>query len=80
MKRLRKTVPKSSSAVSAGNAKFSLPRHLNTTKSTPKAEVRILIRLRDTEVSSRRIDASHRILEIVVLRQRRSDQFLKLFV
>ena len=71
---------KVSSAVSAGNAKCSLPRQLNTGKSTPSAEVWILIRLGDSEISARRIDASHRIPKIVVLDERGSNQFLELFV
>ena len=68
------------SAVSAGEAKCSLPRQLNTTKPTPSPEVWILICLRDSEVSARRIHSSHGIPKIVVLHQRRSDQFLELLV
>ena len=71
---------KVSPAVSAGNAKCSLPRQLNTGKSTPSAEVWILIRLGDAEISARRIDASHRIPKIVVLDEGGSNQLLELFV
>ena len=59
---------------------MSLPRLLNTGYIGPDTEVWILIRLCDAKIGARRIDSSNRIAEIVVLRQRRADQFLELFV
>ena len=56
------------------------PRHLNTSKSTPSAEVWILIRLGDAEIGARRIDSSDRIPKIVVLDEGGSNQLLELFV
>ena len=53
---------------------------LNGGNIGPDTEVWILIRLCDAEVGARRIDSSDGIPEIVVLDQRRSDQFLQLFV
>ena len=60
--------------------KCSLPRQLNTGKSTPSAEVWILIRLGDAEIGARLIDASDRIPKIVVLDEGGSNQLLELFV
>ena len=46
----------------------------------PDTEVWILIRLCDAEIGARRVDPRNRIPEIVILRQRRADQFLELLV